>query len=366
MYINNYLYINALIDKINLIKFNSKVSKSLKEEQLNYNTKANYNQDNIVSNFNSNDYNYNQPELDNENNKHYKIESIGFENKANNIRKKNIFCAELIKNKHNSPIFSMIVNDINKICKEMEIDNSYIISYNTAKSESISFRDTNTKYNLYNKECNKFEEFKKEVLIVVLCFNKLRPDIPYSLDLAYIAVIVMLQSEDYYSGFTTFSNIIIDNYFSEFFKDNEKFVKSRFSFFESTFEHQVPSLYKQFQLFGYNTNLFFYDWIPSMFLKFFKVKTSLRLWDLFIIKKEVFVYEIAIGLLLFMEKDLRQSTFDETGSYLNKFNNRYIEDDFFELLGSINLFNNFNLMSSQLHVSYEKSMLYEALLEEED
>jgi hypothetical protein len=176
----------------------------------------------------------------------------------------------------------------------------------------------------------------------------------------------MLNSDDYFQGFLNLTNFIVNNYFICFLKENEKFSKSRITFLDNAFQKHLPRLYEQFKLFGYQTNLFFYEWIPCLFSKFFKYKTLLRLWDCFLIRKEVYVYEVALSLLIFMEKDLRQAPFEDIKNYLFGFNFKYCDDDFFQLLSSIDLSENFNKMEIELKLVEEKSNLFETFIYEKD
>lgn len=291
----------------------------------------------------------------------------------NDIRKRSQLVLENIKESTASPIFDQIMADLDKVLSDLHIDfrdlKNYIISVNTNNNieKIFSCMNNNNRKFLHNnnEESIKQLEFKKEIIIVILSFLYSRKDIYYSSDITYLTVVIMLNSEDYFQGFSNLANFITNNYFIYFLKENGTYTKSRYNYFDKLFKKHLPQLHKQFQLFGYQTNLFFYEWVPCLFSKFFRYKSLTRLWDSFLLKKEVFVYEVALALLLFMEKDLRQATFEEIKNYLLSFNNKYYEDDFFDVLNKIDLHESFEKMKEEFELVEEKTEIFETFMNDE-
>lgn len=298
---------------------------------------------------------------------------------GNQLRNLNFFSPYLIfksRNRHqmnnikkskkvsfSSTILMNIIDEIEKIIQEHEISSLHLVNYNiteTVLSQSIGDIFPNV-----FKE-GKIFQFKKEVLIIILTINLIRPDIIFNPELAYIVLILLLNCENYYNGFILISNLLINSYIIDHLTDNSKKTKEMFSFFDKIFKKKLPNLYNQFQIFGYETNLFYYDWIPFFFCKFFKHKTIIRLFDIFLIRKDVFVYEVALAILIFMEKDLRQCTVDDIRKLLSRFNTKYIEDDFFDLLFTVDLSNEYKALKICIDLAYEKSELYEALIYDDE
>ena len=311
------------------------------------------------------DLNYNNLREDNS------IKNFGFQTIGNigEIRKRSIFLIENLKENNSNPLYELIMKDIEKAFLDLNIEfkdlKNYQISKKMDKINSLVI--VKKTFNLKKEEENlKILEFKKEAIIVILCFKKFRQDINYQSDLTYLTLVVMLNSEDYFQAFSNLSNLIVNGFLIYYMKEDDKFIKSRLNFMDEIFKSHLPALYKQFQLFGYQTNLFFFEWIPSVFCKFFKYKTLVRIWDLFLIENELFAFEISLALLVYMEKDLRQVTFEEVKNYLFSFNAKYFEDDFFEILWSLDLKEKFSSMKEKYNLVKEKSELYETFLYEND
>ena len=51
-------------------------------------------------------------------------------------------------------------------------------------------------------------------------------------------------------------------------------------------------------------SLYFFYWIEYLFIKTFPYHMILRLWDIFFVRGEVFLYEIALGIIKIQEKDI--------------------------------------------------------------
>jgi hypothetical protein len=51
-------------------------------------------------------------------------------------------------------------------------------------------------------------------------------------------------------------------------------------------------------------SLFFYDWIEYLYIRTLPYNVLLRLWDLFLVRGEVVLYEVALTIIKIQEKDL--------------------------------------------------------------
>jgi hypothetical protein len=72
-------------------------------------------------------------------------------------------------------------------------------------------------------------QFKEDLFHVLRVFTQYRPDINYCRQIAYIATIIYLNSDDYYQTFVTLSNFIVPTFLIKFFRREEVFVKINFN-----------------------------------------------------------------------------------------------------------------------------------------
>ena len=89
----------------------------------------------------------------------------------------------------------------------------------------------------------------------------------------------------------------------------------------------LPSIYKHFKELQFSANIFFYKWIEFLFLKTFNYKLCLRIIDNFLIKGNIFIFEISIATLYILQKEILNSDEDELVLLLKKKNLLDIDED---------------------------------------
>jgi len=218
------------------------------------------------------------------------------------------------------------------------------------------FREQITKQNI--EENN----FKQDLYKMLRAFTLYRPDLAYSRSIAYLASIFLLNCENYYLGFVCLANIIIPNHLSRFFLRDEKFIKLRYNFFDEIFMTYLPGLYIHFKNMDISISLFIYTWIEYIFTNYFNYEMLLRVWDCYIIKGEIIIYEIALTILKVQEKDLTNLSVNEILSSLKRFSSKIQEDEFFDVLQDIDISEYYNMIIDQNNLANEKAQIYESLL----
>jgi hypothetical protein len=97
------------------------------------------------------------------------------------------------------PLVHEIITDIHKSYKKFE---NYISANNIVQAQ-----------------------FKEDMFHLLRVFTYYRPDINYSRQIAYIATILYLNSDDYYQAFVILCNFVIPSYLMKFFRREEVFVR---------------------------------------------------------------------------------------------------------------------------------------------
>ena len=160
----------------------------------------------------------------------------------------------------------------------------------------------NKNINIINNE-NK-PNFKEEVLIIVRSFCLFRLDILYTKEITELAAFIYLNSDNYYIAFRILCNLIIPSYLFDFLQNDFEKFKNYCEFFDLLMQKYVPFLYNYFQSINFSTMNMFYKWTKNLFLRAFNYNICLIIFDNFIIKGKIFVFQVALAILIIKQKEI--------------------------------------------------------------
>lgn len=164
-------------------------------------------------------------------------------------------------------------------------------------------------------------KFVKDMFTGLKKLNILRPDIPYSNSVANIYFVLYINSDSNISAFTNMINLIYSKnseFLIKFWDKDESFIKQRTDFFEYWLKATCPDVYNHFEKMEIFTRLYFFYWIDNLFTESFEINVLNRVWDMFLLKGEVVIYEIALAIIKYQEKELLHCLLNETIERLNK------------------------------------------------
>ena len=224
---------------------------------------------------------------------------------------------------------------------------------------------TNTKYQLeiFNLQMSK-ESFADSLFKIIRIFTLYRQDIIYSKEIAYISTIFLLNSENYFQALVNMVNFVLDSPGIKFIQKNEEFIKIRTSFFKDLLSKYFPRLNKHLTKLEITSELYFNKWISYFFIKVFPYDVLLKLWDNYIVKGEVFLFEIAITILKMQENDCLGLA--SQGKILNNlrtipFKMKYNVENFFKLLYECDLSDEYEYIE-ETELGYEKAILLQSYM----
>ena len=212
---------------------------------------------------------------------------------------KSTYCTSLISNEDfKNNLIKDITNDIDLIYKQNE-DN--------IKSENKT-------------------NFKEDILVVVRSFCFFRLDILYKKEITRKASFIYLNTENNYDAFRILCNLIIPSYLFDFLQNNVEKINNYCQFFELLTEKYAPFLYNYFQSINFSIRNLFSKWTKNLFLKSFNYNICLIIFDNFIIKGKIFIFQLALAILLIKQNEILNSDFSSLTLILqkSKFN---IEED---------------------------------------
>ena len=222
----------------------------------------------------------------------------------------------------------------------------------------------NTKYQveIFNTQTSP-DIFANLLFKIIRIFTLYRQDIIYTKEIAYISTIFLLNSENYFQALVNMVNFILDSPGIKFIQKNEEFIKIRISFFKNLLSKYFPRLNKHLIKLDITPELYFNKWISKFFIKVFPYDILLKLWDNYIVKGEVFLFEISLTILKILENDCLGFGYGKILSNLRKipFRTKYNEDNFFKLLYKCDLSDEYEYIK-ETELGYEKAILLQSYM----
>ena len=137
-----------------------------------------------------------------------------------------------------------------------------------------------------------------ELLIEVLeTYTLYRLDVGYVQGMSFIAAIISLFSNDSFSAFLKFTNLVVKYHFYDFFSFNMKVISTYYSLFNTILKDQCLEVWKIFQEVSISEEQYLFMWFQSVFLKVLPLRLSVRVWDSFLIEGIPFLFTTAIAIM---------------------------------------------------------------------
>ena len=146
--------------------------------------------------------------------------------------------------------------------------------------------------------------FKNDIYLIVHSFCNYRLDVLYSKEITELASFIYLNSDDNYETFRILCNFIIQSYLFDFIQNDISVIKNYYEFFEKLVQKYTPLLYNYIQTLNISLFYAFYRWTKNLFLKIFPYETCLIIFDNFIIKGKILIFQIALAILIINQNKL--------------------------------------------------------------
>lgn len=205
----------------------------------------------------------------------------------------------------------------------------------------------------------------KDLFKIVRIFKSYRPDILYNKCIIFIAMIFLLNGEDYYNSFINLVNMILPSFLLNFFLRDEEFIKNYETFFNQLLRTNLPKIESHFSKFEITSSLYFVKWFESLFVKVFKYETLLRIWDKFFLKGECVLFQVAIAIIKVQEKDIINLPISEILKRLKKFDEtKYSTEELFKAIDSFDIESKFIQWKNENELAKEKGLLFKLYMDE--
>jgi len=72
----------------------------------------------------------------------------------------------------------------------------------------------------------------------------------------------------------------------------------------------LPDLSKHFKTLDLTPDLFLIDWMLTLYSKLLNLELVSRIWDNFLLDGEIYAIKVALGLLMYLEKELMNQSYN--------------------------------------------------------
>lgn len=107
--------------------------------------------------------------------------------------------------------------------------------------------------------------FKDNLFKIIRAFCLYRPDVLYSKQVAYFALIFYIWSNDFIEAFISLCNFVVPNCFFKFLIKDEEIANEYSLFYNDLLKKYVPNGYKYLMKFNFHWNVFFAKWAGYLF-----------------------------------------------------------------------------------------------------
>ncbi len=160
-----------------------------------------------------------------------------------------------------------------------------------------------------------YESFQQ----VLECYAKFRPDVGYVQGMSYLVAMLLLYME-MYPAFVTLANMLNSNHFYSFFRMNTDEIEKTVETFRALMKDELSALSKHFEREGVNHQTFIVDWYITLFAKSLPLDIAARLWDIYFLEGDAFLYRATLGILKYFEPRLIKCPFEDIMSFLSRLN----------------------------------------------
>ena len=160
-------------------------------------------------------------------------------------------------------------------------------------------------------------EIMSKVYTISRSFFLYRFDIPYNKNIIYLIYNFILKEIPEESVYICITNLICSNTtLANLYLWKKKYIKIH-EIFNEKFEEILPKLYKHMDKLGISSQLYFFDWIETLFTNILNIKVASVVIDLYLIFGEHILIKTSLTILKIIEDDLINMNTEEILKELN-------------------------------------------------
>ena len=262
-------------------------------------------------------------------------------------------------------LFQGYSKHINKESTNENINSNNALDKNLVKDNLINNLkdDIEIYYQKYEEVINSENKlnFKNDIYLIVHSFCNYRKDVLYSKEITDLASFIYLNSEDNYDTFRILCNFIIQSYLFNFIQNNISSIKNYYKFFENLVQKYTPLLFNYIQRLNISLFSAFYRWTKNLFLKVFPYETCLVIFDNFIVKGKILIFQIALSILIINQNKLIHYDIGELKIFFKKTKLNIDDNILFEEIDKLDIRKEYEDFFDNYALGKEKIELFQDL-----
>ena len=127
--------------------------------------------------------------------------------------------------------------------------------------------------------------------------------------MSFLAAMLLLNM-DTFEAFRVLCNMLNRKCHMAFFQMDMKKIQGYKEVFKALLHELLPSVSTHFDAVGVEPELFIFDWFITLYARSLPLEIASRIWDVYFLQGEYFLFKAAIGILRTIEKRLLGQPFD--------------------------------------------------------
>lgn len=164
--------------------------------------------------------------------------------------------------------------------------------------------------------------YHKDLMDLLAAWAQYRPDVGYVQGMTHIAGMFLMHMGTY-EAFNCFVNVMEGGgVLLAFYLMELDLILQKIKIYDALFRFNAPRLFARFQALDVSPNYYLLDWIMTMFTRVLTVPQASRIWDVYFLEGEIFLYKAALGIVLLFEQEFMAAEFEGCLAILKKLANR--------------------------------------------
>jgi len=163
-----------------------------------------------------------------------------------------------------------------------------------------------------------------------------RPDVGYVPSMSYMVAGFLLNMETL-DAFTCLANFINKPFNLAFYITDRSQMYKYTNTADALIATLLPKIHKHFQELQIEPEQYLVDWFMTIFLKSLPIDIASRVWDLYLLEGEIFLFKVALALLKMYSHPFETYPKEMCQNLLNQFPTDLDEEELFDTIAQFNL-----------------------------
>eukprot|EP00916_Digyalum_oweni_P011073 GHVL01018407.1.p1 GENE.GHVL01018407.1~~GHVL01018407.1.p1 ORF type:complete len:670 (+),score=108.32 GHVL01018407.1:779-2788(+) len=151
----------------------------------------------------------------------------------------------------------------------------------------------------------------KAVYDIIDSFIVHRPDVGFSPGMIHVATVLSAMLPSVTDIFTNFVNLICGSFLNDFYRRNQHCIGTRTVLFQKLVRERLPLLALHFESLYLTPDVYLVPWFETVFTQILPKSAALIVFDRFLLQGESLMFQVALSILKYYQRQLHSSNFDD-------------------------------------------------------